>query len=500
MDGLLKRVEVKLVITMMGDVANFDTVMNKYPKLNFKDETASKMLDIMKSLYVKLGVEKIDKSTLEDYTLRQKLSDADREECLRTFTIINNTFTSGVIEINNFDAIFEEYSMVSTTNSFFEWGLSCGGVEGIAEKLLKLNSMEEINQVIEGRMLDFFSVGTASASIIDTNLSDLIDETFINNILTQDNTIETVPLLSQFYVLNRITKGFVRGLTGVGARSGVGKSSFMLSVFVMSMLENSNSKICLYCNEQTANVMMISLFFGFLSQVFNMRQREGEKYHKLGQVQLSRDKYISGTLTEEDLKRFVLIIKLFKKEYKNRIIHSYFEDMTPTNLANDIRKKYKSGVKFFFYDTFKSTEEDYKQIMNLATVFDQVTKKFPIHGYLSLQLSDESAGVSYLDNRYLASAKGIKRLLECLLLMRKLDTDELKYLKVHKLGREDQTVPINLEGKNYYAVFIDKNRNGSEGVVLLYEIYLDLLKYKEIGVIGNMPKDSLNIRPQKSKK
>lgn len=135
--------------------------------------------------------------------------------------------------------------------------------------------------------------------------------------------------------------------------------------------------------------------------------------------------------------------------------------------------------------------------MKLATVFDQQTKKYNIHAYSSLQLSDESIGTRYLTNRCLASARGVKRVMETLLLGRKLELEELPSLIVHKLGKPEQTISINLHNKNYCAIFIDKNRNGSDGIVLLYEVYLDILKYKEIGVIANMPKDDFKFSKKK---
>lgn len=494
---LLTTSETQLTVCMLSDVGNYDLVINKFNNLVFEDKMCNKLLNIMNDLYSKLGYTAIDNIAMQDYCDRMRFTENETTEIIRTFKLVQDT--SKLSDFSNFDGIFEQYSMINSTYKFFNWVENCGGINEVTNKLLKLKNMDEVTQVIEGRLLEFFNTGTADASIKDTNLTDMIDENFIQDIENKNNLIETVPLLSQFYLINKITKGMVRGLTGFGARSGVGKSSFMISVYVMSLLENTNSKICLYMNEQTAKVFAINIFFAFISQVFNMKQNKGNEFENVGYIHLSRDKYISGNFNDEETKQFVNIIKLFKQRYKNRITYSYFEDMSPINLKRDIRKKVRSGHKYFFYDTFKDSEEDYKKLMNLATTFDQMTKKFPIHGYVSLQLTDESDGVKYLTNKYLASAKGTKRLLETLLLMRKLDKDELKYIKVHKLGKPDQTIPLDFNNDNYYAIFIDKNRNGSQDVILLYEIYLDILKYKEVGVIGSgIPKDS--IMPIRKKK
>lgn len=823
--------EVKLTLCMLKDIGNYDTVINKIKDLRFNESICNKMLEVMNDMYTKLGYTKIDRVSLVGYCDRVQFNDETKKQVLNTFDTVKGFFGSNSSTDLEFDGVFEEYSMISSTSKFYNWVVSSGGIDEVANKLLKLKNMSEVNSVIEGRLLEFFNTGTADASILDTELTEMLDDNFIQAIENKENVIETVPLLSQFRILNKVTKGFVRGSTGFGGHSGLGKAqpltskvltesgfknmgdiklgdyvfgedgklhsvigvfpqgskpnykvtfsdgysteccdehlweveyrghgkcsskvytlrelinkgitrdyrgvktskyripitkpiqfeesthiippyllgaligdghlngssltfsnteedviskvrqhiesigytlgnkqennyshiiqtpkgvyrngikteinklglnvkseakfipkeylydsaenrlellrglfdtdgsvkesrkaiytiskqlseditwlcqslgmlafvsedyrpdkyvgndrcyrisikcnddmlpfsskkhkdkynppkrrdgvhryirdveyigevemqcikvsnpralyitdnfivthntSFMYSVYIMSMLENSKSKIAVYANEQTAKVFATGMVFAFISQVFNMKQ---EEFGNVGYVNLSRDKYTSGALEDGEIKKFISMIKLFRSRYKNRITHSYFEDMTPNALRRDIRKKVRSGHKFFFFDTFKDPDEDYAKLMKLASVYDQQTKKYPIHAYSSLQLSDESIGTKYLTNKCLASARGIKRVLETLLLARKLDVEELPSLIVHKLGHPEDTISINLKSKNYCAIFIDKNRNGSDNMVLLYEVHLDILKYKEIGVIANMPKD-----------
>lgn len=476
--SLLFQSEIKLIIGMFKDNINYDTVNNKMNKVVFQDPSCNMIYGIMRDMYDKLGYLYIDKISLIGYCERLNLENKD--EILRVY----DTICSVLEDIPDFDGVFEEYSMISATYNFVNWVQSNGGIDSVGEKLLKLDNMEQVNQVIEGRLLEFFNTGTADASIRDTDITDMIDDKFITDIQNKENIIETVPLLKQFYILNSITKGMVRGLTGLGSWSGFGKTSMMYSVYVLSVLENSTSKICIYANEQTSKVFTIGLVFAFISQIINMNKQEyGEP------IYLSRDKFVSGKFTEEETSKFVKALKLFKAKYQNRIVHSFFEDMTPNALRRDIRKKVKRGFKYFFYDTFKDNDEDYQKLMKLSSTFDQLTKKYPIHGFTSLQLSDESRGTKYPTNKCLASARGIKRVLETLVLFRPLEVTELPYLKVHKLGHPEEEIAIDLKNKHYYALVIDKARNGSSDVVLMYEIYLDILKYKEIGVIANLPKD-----------
>lgn len=489
-NNLLKQAETKLIMSMIRDVGDFEYVQTKMNKIEFMDKMCQDMYVIMDNMYNKLGYNNIDYVSINGYCERMQFNDKQKSDILGVYTTIMNYF-----DVNSkidFEGVFEEYSMIASTVKFRSWVINCGGIDEVANKLLKLENMEQVNAVIEGRLLDFFNTGTAEAGIVDTSLTDMIDDKYIESIKNKEDIIESVPFLPQFPILNKVLKGIVRGSTGFAMHSGKGKTSAMCSIFIMSILENSRDKINIYANEQTAKVFMNMLFFSFLSQVFNVKQNE---FSNVGYINLSRDKYISGNFNDDEIKKFVYIIKLFKQRYKGRITHTYFEDMTPNALRKDIRKKFKSGHRFMFFDTMKDPDEDYKKLMKLVTTFDQQTKKFNICAYNSLQLSDESIGVKYLTNKCLASAKGTKRVFENLILARPLEKDELKYLKVHKLGHEESTIPFDVTGATpYYAFFIDKNRNGSADMVLMYEIYLDILKYKEIGVIKNIPKDDFKYK------
>ena len=480
---------------MLRDITNFETVTNKIKELRFEDTSCNELLEVMNDMYNKLGYMNIDRVSLLGYFDRVKAPTETQTKLLSIFDMLQN-----ITKDNNafdFEGVFEEYSMISSTYKFYSWVINSGGIDEVANKLLKLKNMEQVNQVIEGRLLEFFNTGTADASVQDTDITATMDDEFIKDIENKEAPLETTPLLSQFYLMNRITKGMIRGTTGFGAHTGVGKTSAMYSIFVMSVLENSKSKVCIFCNEQTAKVFTIGMVFAFLSQVFN---RNEDLYNKVGgQIKLSRDKYISNSFDDNEIKKFVYAIKQFRNRYKGRITHSYFEDMTPNSLRREIRKKVRSGHKYFFYDTFKDPDEDYAKLMKLATVFDQQTKKYPIHAFCSLQLSDESLGVKYLTHKCLASARGTKRVMDTLYLMRKLEPEELATLTVHKLGHPEQTIAINLQSKNYYAMFIDKNRNGTTDVVLLFEIYLDILYYKEIGIVAGLPKEDFK-KPYVKKK
>lgn len=261
-------------------------------------------------------------------------------------------------------------------------------------------------------------------------------------------------------------------------------TTLMVTVYLLSLLENSKDKICIFCNEQVYETIIQTLTFAYITNVLVFLNQNAKT--------ISRAEYGENCLSKEDMDYFVNAMLHWKERYKDRITHIYFETMQPSILRREIKKKVRQGFRHFVYDTFKADEEEYKDIIELSKVADNLTKRFNITFTITLQMSGESYGTKYLTYKCLARAKAIKEILENLIMFRKLDKEELVNLIVMKHNEEtgkDEEVSFRTDVP-YYAFFCDKNRNGRDGYVLLYYIDLDTLYYEEIGVIQNMPKDT----------
>jgi len=491
----LTKSEYYMTALMAESVDNFSQVVDKIPNMQFIEPNCAYLFKLMKILYTNLGYTVINDFNLEDYFSIKKVPVDMRHNIMQKWKLLKSLV--GVKKLE-FYPEFDRYSQINSIYKFHTWVTESGGINEIYNRLMKLPNMEETEKVIEGRLSEFFTTGTSDASIKDTDITDMMDDKFITDIRKGENIIENVYLLPQFWQLNALTQGLVRGTTGFAGLSGSGKTSFMYSVYILSVLENTEDKICIYANEQTAKVFAIGIIFGFISQVINKRYKDFGLDTYMNNM--SRNRLIKNKFSDEESNNLVVAIKKFKERYKNRVTHSYFEDMSPMTLKRDVAKKFREGHRFFFYDTFKDNDEDYQKIMKLSSTFDQLTKKLPIYAYLSLQMSDESQGVNYLTNKCLASAKGTKRIMETLILMRKIQPYEFDYLKVRSLKdkRPVNDIPVMSEyddknfidtvkhREDYYALFIDKTRTGEPDKVLLMQINLDLLNYKEVGMIMNM--------------
>lgn len=485
-ETLLRGIETQLIASLFQDVENFEIVNEKSSKIKFTIPAYNNLYNIARILYTQLHYTNIDKIAIDTYCATMNLSSSDALSVKTWYDLIKSRVEKEKIDFNG---TFEHFSMISSVYKYRQWHIENGGLDGVVEKLLKLGSSEKINTVIDGRITEFFTIGTQDSELVETDLTEKIDNEYIKNLRLR-KTIESVPFLKHNYYLNRFLKGMVRGVNGIAGFSGTGKSSWLVVINMMGALENSKDKICLFCNEQVYQVFLNNLLFAYMSTILYSQAKQQGKEGKL--MRLSRDRLTSGTLTDDEIEYLIKIAEIVKKRYAHRITHVYFENMTTGVIKKEVRKKYRAGYRHFFYDTFKDTEEEYKNIIILSTTIDKLTKKYNIIFTITLQIAGEHVGVKYLTYRHLARAKAIKDILENLLLFRKLDKEELAYLKVYKITKDGkQSVPLNLESSNYYAIFIDKNRNGEGDLVLLYEIFLDRLIYNEIGIIDNMPKDTI---------
>jgi hypothetical protein len=143
------------------------------------------------------------------------------------------------------------------------------------------------------------------------------------------------------------------------------------------------------------------------------------------------------------------------------------------------------------YDTLKGFRSDqWENVKQTTTKLKDLCKALNVGGYANIQLTDDSLFIDVFDfsSNNIANAKQLKHVLDGLMLSRKIpkeDYDCYRYI-------DDWQQEMELDKKKViYGSKLDKNRAGSKGMVLFYEVDLDLNTWLEIGV---------GIRVQKSKK
>lgn len=479
----LHTLESKLLMGIIQNIENFELLEEKSKKEEiFSIEDYKKLYEVCKILYTKQKYTSIDIFALNTFLETLKIDEQRKESCRQIFSLITEINKNENIDFNG---VLEQYTLVKIPLRFFEKITLNGGLESFVDKLTQFHSSEDLVTYMEGMIGDLTTIGKGDTNFVETNLTKQITDEFKDS-LRDGNKIDGIDFLPDHRYMNKYLKGIVRGVNAIGGFSGTGKSSILVALHLLSILEHSKDRICLFCNEQTYKVFIQTITFAYITNLFIYMSENPDP--KL----ISREEYSDGFLSDEDFNYFIKAMESWSEKYKDRLLHIYFESMHPNVLRREIKKKYRQGYKYFVYDTFKADEEEYKDIITLSRVIDNLTKRFDISCIITLQLAGESYGTKYLTYKALARAKAIKEVVENLTLFRRINKEELSNLEVVSYNQETkklENVAVNLEKENYYAFFIDKNRNGKDNIVLMYEIDLDYLYYKEIGIITNMPKD-----------
>lgn len=479
---IMQILEARLLAGVLQSIENFNMLEEKTNKnVLFSLSDYKKFYEVCRILYTKQKYTNIDEFALSTFLNTLSIQENRKKECMDIFYLVKEITNNDIID---FEGVLEQYTVISVPLRLYDKIMNNGGLEEFIGKLTNFTSSEDLTTTMEGMISEICSVGTADSNFVETNLTDMITDEFTQNI-RKGKRVDCVPFDLRYSYLNKWNKGIVRGVNGIAGASGSGKTTLLVTVYILSLLENSKDKICLFCNEQVFETFIQILTFAYITNVLVFLNENAKT--------ISRAEYGENSLSNEDMEYFINAMLHWKDRYKDRITHIYFENMQPNILRREIKKKVRQGYRHFVYDTFKADEEEYKDIIELSKVADNLTKRFNITFTITLQIAGESSNVKYLTYRCLARAKAIKEILENLIMFRKLDKEELTNLVVTKYNEEtfeNEEVSLNTN-LPYYAFFCDKNRNGRDDYVLLYYIDLDTLYYEEVGVIQNMPKDTV---------
>jgi len=275
---------------------------------------------------------------------------------------------------------------------------------------------------------------------------------------------------------------------GLGANSGVGKSTTAINYIIPSIIEHGE-KVVFMINEEDETKVQRELLIWVANNVY-----------KAG-----LPKYVlrDGNFTEETLKLLKKCADWLEDKKEKRNITIIPLEKYSVKIVIKIIKKYSSmGVKYFVLDTLKEScdarDEIYKSMTrDMVTLYDVVK---PVGKNVSLfvtyQLGKASIKQRYYTNNEIGLAKSIVDVMSVNLMMRKPFDDEFRggkreityYRLEGKNGRS--RIPCKLEeGEHYMIMFIPKNRFGASDeyqIVSKYNMSTNL--YQDLGIC-NIPQD-----------
>lgn len=388
---------------------------------------------------------------------------------------------TGYISDENFDAYIKELK---------KWN--------IAIKLCKMNiiidddklkdfidsTAEDIYEEYECMFNDIFiNADTDIKSYsISHNLRNLIDK-------LDEGAAVGLPYHNMKMITNETGGQYMGSITLIGGLSNVGKSAFLRSSTLPSIIEN-NEKIVIMLNEDGLEKWQRE----FIVYVANNIIKENL------QKQTVRDGSFKPEVKELMLKAVEWIEE---KDKDNAITIIPFKRYKTKNVIKIMNKYISLGVRYFALDTYKmdagtvSNQAWLQMQQNMVEINDVVKPESKnVHILITFQLSKGSVMQRYYTQDNIGMAKNIIDPASTCLMIRTLFDDERpggkRALHVYNYAGKNgkSKVPVRLDDdKHYQIVFIVKNREGAANtyqVVVEHDLSRNILK--EVG-FTNVPMD-----------
>lgn len=296
--------------------------------------------------------------------------------------------------------------------------------------------------------------------------------------------------LSNADILNKEIGGinFNGNIYGLGASSGVGKSTTAINYLMPSVLKH-NEKMVIMINEEDQYKIQKELLVWVANNVWD------------GNIK----KYMlrNGNFSEETMSVLRKSAAWLEEKKENRNITIVPFEKYTAKAAIKIIKKYASmGVRLFVLDTLKESSDSRgtdtwksmeRDMVDLYDVVKPAAKNVAL--FVTYQLGKASVKLRYLTNNEIGQSKNILDVFSVNLMMRRPFEDELpggsREIKAYKIGAKQNTkIPYTLrKDKHYMLTFITKNRFGvTDQFQIISEYDLSTNMHKDVAVC-NIPQD-----------
>jgi galactitol-specific phosphotransferase system IIB component len=460
---------------------------------------------------------------LEDlYVKEQKFNEknitihaSQKEERVSFFRMIG-----GYKVIEDFMSISDESEFKSYFNAIQKWTLVRElELKGIDTTILrssknfeKANSNQIYNQI--KKMLD----GVHTKVTADVEVVSLTSgaENMVDGFLEKpDFGVST--FMESF---NQDFRGWRDGtMFAFGTVTNGGKSRFMIkNAAYHSIIQKQ--KVLLMLNEMRPHEMKLAMLVTCVNnvefqKVHGIENNINEKDLSLGLYFDEDGKYIYRKSDKEG--NFIETVPEFKKrlikiskQYRDVILVSKWieenikddllsvidvaGDYSDSTLETIARKSARKGYRMIGFDNLKANKEfqDYTSLIRTTTVLSEVAKTENIFVWASIQETPDALRTEPMEisSMNIASAKGLKDVLDMLVLTREIEKEtygKYKYIPTLSNGFGESSrmpLPLNDRGHNWkiYSFVIDKNRAGSKEI-LSVSVNLNTNEWYENGIL-----------------
>lgn len=294
--------------------------------------------------------------------------------------------------------------------------------------------------------------------------------------------------MSHCDIINREIGGinFNGNIYGLGAGSGIGKSTTAIN-YLMPAVLNNNEKMVMMINEEDEKKVKRELLVWVANNVY------GADIHKyeLRDGNFSKETYMrlkeaAGYLDEMKARRNITIVP--------------FEKYTAKAAIKIIKKYASMGVRLFVLDTLKESSDSRdtdtwksmeRDMVDLYDVVKPAAKNVAL--FVTYQLGKASTKLRYLTNNEIGQAKNILDVFSVNMMMRRPFEDEFPggshEIKAYKVSKNPNTkIPYTLDrSKHYMITFITKNRFGAtDQFQIISEYDLSTNKHCDVAICNIM--------------
>lgn len=339
------------------------------------------------------------------------------------------------------------------------------------------------------------------SSICDMSLEELYDEYTINLNDTFANVDNRIQALNGFEgmheFIDELAKGKNHGIDlwgcdilteeiggllggniyGIGASSGVGKSTILINYIFPAMM-NEDLRAVFIINEEDETKFKREALVWYCTN---------ELKHQI-QKRTLRD----GTFTKDDLKYMRKAADWFESlKDRNNITIIPLERYTAKTVVKLIKKYTKLDVDVICIDTLKESadsrnKESWKSLMTDCVDFYDCIKHTNTAMVITYQLTKNKS--KYLTNADIGVSKGIVDVFSVnMFLRRPLQTEfegsgNTELYCYNKIKNSKNVKEFKLKKDGHYMIcFIDKNRFGQSGVQIVSEADFSVNKFRDIG-------------------
>ena len=288
-----------------------------------------------------------------------------------------------------------------------------------------------------------------------------------------------------------IISGAIRGLRlgtvmGVGAATNKGKSRFIVRLLVDLAIVNQVPTLIII-NETKVSEFKLQVLCCVVNNVI-LKDKNRE---------INESKIAMGELTDEE-KEIVREAARYVEENSKLIVYeTYIYD--PQTLKMIIRKhQLRDNIQYFFIDIYKPFRTIGGQNMAEWQMFSeginqikQMAVELNIFVMFTFQLKTTNENNTNLDVDATANGTHIAHYVDTLVMMRDIHYSEKEKIEYRVVDKDNpfcgQMVKLD-KNKLYYDFKIVKNRAGSNGINILFEVQKGELIFNELGLMTYIKK------------